>query len=171
LHDGTSPPEVRTRRQYLRAIAVGPFTTTGTTVATGTMTAATMRRSAGSRGSTHRHNLAPDPTGSYALDRGTTSGLLVHDQNDVGILGSLPSHVDRALLASWARHVSPPHDALVHALVDAIPAPPDGTRSPIEATTKQALAAVVRQFYRDHPEAIANQASGTVIPPTVGNHR
>jgi hypothetical protein len=23
----------------------------------------------------------------------------------------------------------------------------------------------------DHPEAIANQASGAVIPPTVGNHR
>jgi coproporphyrinogen III oxidase len=35
------------------------------------------------------------------LDRGTTSGLLVHDQNDVGILGSLPSQIDRALLASW----------------------------------------------------------------------
>jgi coproporphyrinogen III oxidase len=105
------------------------------------------------------------------LDRGTTSGLLVHDQNDVGILGSLPSHVDRALLASWSGQVSPPHDVLVQALVDAIPATPDGTPSPIEDTTKQALAAVVRRFYRDHPEAIASQASGTVIPPTVGNHR
>ncbi len=105
------------------------------------------------------------------LDRGTTSGLLVHDQNDVGILGSLPSHVDRALLTSWARQVSPPHDVLVHALVDAIPATSGGTPSPIEETTKQALAAVVRQFYREHPEAIASQASGSVIPPTVGNHR
>ena len=35
------------------------------------------------------------------LDRGTTSGLLVHGDNDVGILGSLPSRVDRSLLASW----------------------------------------------------------------------
>jgi coproporphyrinogen III oxidase len=35
------------------------------------------------------------------LDRGTTSGLMVHDQNDLGIMGSLPSRVDRALLASW----------------------------------------------------------------------
>jgi coproporphyrinogen III oxidase len=105
------------------------------------------------------------------LDRGTTSGLLVHDQNDVGILGSLPSHVDRALLASWASRVPPPQDALVRALVDAIPAATDGRRSPIEATTKQALAAVVRQFYRAHPEAIALQAAGDVIPPTVDNHR
>ena len=35
------------------------------------------------------------------LDRGTTSGLLVHDQNDLGIMGSLPARVDRDLLASW----------------------------------------------------------------------
>jgi coproporphyrinogen III oxidase len=105
------------------------------------------------------------------LDRGTTSGLLVHDQNDVGILGSLPSHVDRALLASWASRVPPPQDALVRSLVDAIPEPTEGRRSPIEAATKQALAAVVREFYRAHPEAIALQAAGDVIPPTVDNHR
>ena len=39
------------------------------------------------------------------LDRGTTSGLLVHGDNDVGILGSLPSRVDRSLLASWRTRV------------------------------------------------------------------
>ncbi len=105
------------------------------------------------------------------LDRGTTSGLLVHDQNDVGILGSLPSHVDRAQLAAWAGRVEPPVDALVHALVDVLPAPPDGGPSPVEAPTKQALAAVVRQFYRAHPEALALQAAGNVTPPTVSNHR
>ena len=105
------------------------------------------------------------------LDRGTTSGLLVHDQNDVGILGSLPSHIDRALLASWASRVPPPQDALVHALVDAIPPVAGGAPAPIEATTKQALAGVVRQFYRAHPEAMALQSSGDVIPGTVDNHR
>jgi len=105
------------------------------------------------------------------LDRGTTSGLLVHDQNDVGILGSLPSHVDRALLASWASLVAPPIDALVRALVAALPETAEGAPSPVEADTKRALAAVVRQFYREHPEAIALQASGGIIPPTVGNHR
>ena len=105
------------------------------------------------------------------LDRGTTSGLLVHDQNDVGILGSLPSHVDRALFASWANRVAPPQDALVRALVDAIPAAVGGAPSPIEPATKLALAAVVRQFYRAHPEALALQASGGVVPGTVANHR
>jgi coproporphyrinogen III oxidase len=104
------------------------------------------------------------------LDRGTTSGLLVHDQNDVGILGSLPSHVDRALLASWSARVTPPHDTLVRALVEALPASA-GAPSPVEAETKQALAAVVRAFYRAHPEAVAMQAAGNVIPPTVSNHR
>lgn len=102
------------------------------------------------------------------LDRGTTSGLLVHDQNDVGILGSLPSHVDRDLLAAWARKVEPPRDALVDAIVAALP---DGAPSPVDAATKQALAGVVRAFYRAHPEAIAMQAQGNVIPPTVSNHR
>jgi coproporphyrinogen III oxidase len=105
------------------------------------------------------------------LDRGTTSGLLVHDQNDVGILGSLPSHIDRGLFASWAKRVAPPQDALVRALVDAIPATAGGAPSPIEPATKQALAAVIRQFYRAHPEALALQASGVVVPATVANHR
>ncbi|HET9621584.1 MAG TPA: coproporphyrinogen III oxidase [Kofleriaceae bacterium] len=105
------------------------------------------------------------------LDRGTTSGLLVHDQNDVGILGSLPSHIDRGLLASWAAKVTPPVDGLVRALVDAIPAAAGDAPSPVDAATKQALAGVVRGFYRAHPEAIAMQAQGNVIPPTVKNHR
>jgi coproporphyrinogen III oxidase len=105
------------------------------------------------------------------LDRGTTSGLLVHDQNDVGILGSLPSHIDRALLASWARRVAPPIDGLVRDLVAAIPVAADGAPSPVDPVTKQALAGVVRAFYRAHPEALALQAAGNVIPPTVANHR
>lgn len=100
------------------------------------------------------------------LDRGTTSGLLVHDQNDVGILGSLPSRIDRALLASWATRVPAPIDALIRALVEVIP--DDGA---IDEPTKARLAAAVRAFHRGHPEALALQASGGIIPPTVANHR
>ncbi|MEM7158311.1 MAG: coproporphyrinogen III oxidase [Myxococcota bacterium] len=102
------------------------------------------------------------------LDRGTTSGLLVHDQNDVGILGSLPSHVDRDLLASWRDRLQSPQDGLLDALVAAL-----GSRSPapVDLDTKRALARVVREHYRAHPEALSMQASGTVIPPTVANHR
>lgn len=100
------------------------------------------------------------------LDRGTTSGLLVHDQNDLGILGSLPARVDRDLLASWASAVPDVQRPLVQGLADALPG--DGA---VEDPVKQRLAHVVRAFYRAHPEALALQASGDVVPPTVANHR
>lgn len=99
------------------------------------------------------------------LDRGTTSGLLVHDQNDIGILGSLPSHVDRALLASWRARVPAPVDALMDALLVALPT------DHVDDEAKRHLAAAVRQFYTAHPEALALQARGDVLPPTVANHR
>jgi coproporphyrinogen III oxidase len=101
------------------------------------------------------------------LDRGTTSGLLVHDQNDVGILGSLPGHVDRDLLASWATRVEAPQDALVRALVEALP---DANPCPVDDATRQGLAAVLREHYCAYPEALELQASGNSIPPTVSNH-
>lgn len=101
------------------------------------------------------------------LDRGTTSGLLIHDQNDEGILGSLPSHVDRALLASWEGRVPAPQDALVRALVAALP---ERSPAPVDGPVRRALAAVIRAHYRAHPEALELQARGDVVPPTVDNH-
>jgi coproporphyrinogen III oxidase len=101
------------------------------------------------------------------LDRGTTSGLLVHDQNDVGVLGSLPSHIDKVLLASWKNRLQAPQDLLLQAILDALP---DATPCPVEDDTKQALADVVRRHYRAHPEALAMQASGDIIPHTVAHH-
>jgi coproporphyrinogen III oxidase len=102
------------------------------------------------------------------LDRGTTSGLLVHDQNDVGIMGSLPARVDRALLASWADRLAPPQDALVRGLAQCLPA---SEPAPVDEAAKRRLAALVRQHYRRHPEALDMQAAGNVKPPTVDNHR
>lgn len=99
------------------------------------------------------------------LDRGTTSGLLVHDQNDVGILGSLPSHVNRELLASWRARVPAPVDQLVERILAALPT------DAVDDSAKRALAVTVREFYRAHPEALELQARGDVIPPTVANHR
>ena len=87
------------------------------------------------------------------LDRGTTSGLLVHDQNDLGTMGSLPSVVDRSLLASWEAKVPKPQDELVRALVAAMP----DDRVTDEVRVK--LAAIVRAHYRKHPEAIHLQAA------------
>ncbi len=101
------------------------------------------------------------------LDRGTTSGLLVHDQNDVGILGSLPARVDRELLASWAERAPAPQGELVRGLVAALPA---GQPCEVTDEVRAALARVVREHYRAHPEALALQASADVKPPTVDNH-
>ena len=105
-----------------------------------------------------------------SLDRGTTSGLLVHDQNDIGIMGSLPSQVDAALLQSWAAKVPAPQDELVQGLVEALCPGRTPGLAQVDAEAKQRLAQVVRQHYRTHPEALALQAAGDVVPPTVANH-
>ncbi len=102
------------------------------------------------------------------LDRGTTTGLLVHNQNDVGIMGSLPAYVDRNLLQSWVDKMPAPQDKLLQALVDALP---QTSPALVDEKVKQQLAKVVRSHYQHHPQAIAMQASGHSIPPTVMNHR
>jgi len=102
------------------------------------------------------------------LDRGTTSGLLVHNQNDVGILGSLPARVDRDLLHAWSARLPSPQNDLLSALITALS---EGSPSLIDETVKMKLADVVRDHYTAHPQALALQASGDVSPPTVQNHR
>jgi coproporphyrinogen III oxidase len=89
-------------------------------------------------------------------------------QNDLGIMGSLPSHVDRELLRSWAARVEPPQDVLVQRLADTLP---DAGPSLVGDEAKLALARGVREFYRQHPRALDLQASGNVAVPTVRNHQ
>lgn len=102
------------------------------------------------------------------LDRGTTSGLLVHDQNDVGIMGSLPAFVDRALLASWRPRLPLLQQVLLDAILAALP---EGEPCHVDEPARARLAVALREFYRDHPEALELQARGDVVPPTVDNHR
>lgn len=102
------------------------------------------------------------------LDRGTTSGLLVHKQNDVGIMGSIPSHVNRDILASWVEKMPKPQDILLKALVKALP---NEMPTPVEENTKKELAKAVRRHYKKYPEALSMQASGEIIPATVDNHK
>ncbi len=101
------------------------------------------------------------------LDRGTTSGLLVHDQNDIGILASLPSHVNRTLLRSWISRMESPQDVLLNNMIACLA---EKEVSPVADDTKQALANCVRKHYQAHPEALDMQASGNTVPPTVKNH-
>jgi len=102
------------------------------------------------------------------LDRGTTTGLLIHNQNDVGIMGSIPSHVNPALLTSWVALMSKPQDLLVQAIIEVLP---KETPAFVDAEVKQRLANVVREHYNYYPKALAMQASGGVIPNTVENHK
>jgi coproporphyrinogen III oxidase len=102
------------------------------------------------------------------LDRGTTSGLLVHNQNDIGILGSIPRYVSKSLLAFWKAQVQTPQDELVDALVAALG---EGDKVLVDEAVKQRLADAVRTHYKAYPEALSLQASGDIIPPTVDNHK
>jgi len=92
------------------------------------------------------------------LDRGTTSGLMVHDQNDLGVMGSLPSWVDRALLASWEPRMQKPQDELLRAVVGALAPARDERGSQVTDEVRLALAKLVRGHYSAHPEAVELQA-------------
>lgn len=102
------------------------------------------------------------------LDRGTTSGLLIHDQNDVGIMGSLPSYIDNTLLQSWVGKLNGVQNDLLQSIVDTLGT---GEKVIVDEKMKSALAKVVRKHYQQHPHALALQACGEIIPPTVNNHR
>lgn len=101
------------------------------------------------------------------LDRGTTSGLLVHSNNDVGVLGSLPSHVDPVLLARWRGAMPAPQEQLLDALIAALS---PGCPSPVTEDAKRRLAQACRRHYQRFPSALELQARGSVLPPTVANH-
>ncbi|MDX8412794.1 MAG: coproporphyrinogen III oxidase [Mariprofundales bacterium] len=101
------------------------------------------------------------------LDRGTTTGLLIHNQNDLGIMGSLPAYVDRTLLTSWVKRLPHPQNILLQTLIAVLP-----TSQPalVDNASKIKLADAVRRHYTTHPEAIAMQASGEITTSTVNNH-
>lgn len=102
------------------------------------------------------------------LDRGTTSGLLVHDQNDVGTLGSIPSHVNKDKLKEWVSKLSYPQNELLEKLI-AVLAP--SNPSPVTEDVKKALAQEIRSFYKTYPEALELQAKGFVRTDSVDNHQ
>ena len=102
------------------------------------------------------------------LDRGTTSGLLTHSNNDIGILGSLPRVIDKNLLTRWLPDLPELQQPLLQALIDCLPNTP---LVEINDDIKCQLANAVRSFYQQTPEAIDLQAKGNVVPPTVQNHK
>lgn len=101
------------------------------------------------------------------LDRGTTAGLLVHNQNDIGILGSLPPKIDKSLLSSWRSRMPVPQGRLLDRILAVFPETGICT---VDDGIKQQLASVVRKHYQQYPEALDFQASGDSTPPTIDNH-
>jgi coproporphyrinogen III oxidase len=99
------------------------------------------------------------------LDRGTTSGLLIHNQNDVGIMGSLPKFVNKKLLQSWLENMKTTQRELLENIIDCLK-----DNGIVDIITKEKLAQVVRNHYKKYPDALKYQASGNTIPSTVNNH-
>ena len=110
------------------------------------------------------------------LDRGTTSGLLIHNQNDVGILGSLPSHVNVTLLKDWVEKMPASHRPLLSDLIRILHKgkmtwQEDAEVVLVSDELKKELAQAVREHYEKYPANLRLQAAGKVIPPTVSNHQ
>lgn len=100
------------------------------------------------------------------LDRGTTSGLLIHNQNDIGIMGSLPAFINKPLLSSWEKKVTSPQNELIRNIVSVI-----NNDGRVDSATKEKLAQEVRAHYKKYPQALQTQASGNTVPNTVSNHK
>jgi coproporphyrinogen III oxidase len=76
--------------------------------------------------------------------------------------------VDKSLLESWIGRLNSIQNDLLQGIVDVLG---EGDTILVDETIKSNLAKVVREHYKQHPQAIALQASGDHIPSTVNNHR
>ena len=101
------------------------------------------------------------------LDRGTVSGILVHDENDLGILGSLPTYIDRSLLLSWLNKIPESQRPLLNSIIACLS---EARKCLIDSATKLAIAKALRAFYKSFPSAMALLARGPVVPKTTLNH-
>ena len=89
------------------------------------------------------------------LDRGTSTGLLAHEENDLGILGSLPAIINKNLLSSWIPILLEPQDLLLERVVKLMP---NVAEVKVDADLKIKIADVIRKFYLEFPSALKNQA-------------
>lgn len=111
-----------------------------------------------------------------SLDRGTISGLMVHNENDEGIMGSLPGVINLSLLLSWLPLVVADQQPLLKSIAEVLESyvVSEEADTKVVHVSKEArleLASIVRQHYRDNPAALEHLARGDKLPPTVENHR
>lgn len=79
------------------------------------------------------------------LDKGTTAGLLIHNQNDVGTLGSLPSHINLSLLKRWAAASDAKLNDLLLRLIAVFPEADVGE---VTGERKAEIAIALREHYK-----------------------
>ncbi|MGB5444502.1 MAG: coproporphyrinogen III oxidase [Psychromonas sp.] len=82
------------------------------------------------------------------LDKGTIAGLLVHNQNDIGTLGSLPSHINKVLLASWRDEAPVPQNKLITRILKILP---EQNICLISESLKLQIAEQIRAHYQQYP--------------------
>lgn len=82
------------------------------------------------------------------LDKGTTAGLLIHNQNDTGTLGSLPARINRVLLASWVDKTPAPQDKLIKRFLRLLP---EQDICLISTSLKAQIAEQIREHYQVFP--------------------
>lgn len=82
------------------------------------------------------------------LDRGTVKSLLEHDQNDIGILSSLPSPINRNILSSWVEKMPAPQDLLLKQILKILP---NAVPTPVDEKCKRLLANAIRKHYKKYP--------------------
>ena len=100
------------------------------------------------------------------LDAGTVSGLLVHNENDLGILASLPTKINIKLLDSWLILQKNTQDILLENICECIKE--DGI---INDDIKIKIANIIREFYKKYPEAVSFLASSFKKTSVISNHK
>jgi len=73
---------------------------------------------------------------------------LIHSQNDIGTLGSLPSHINRKLLKKWIEVTPKPQDNLIKRLLTVIG---EQNECLISSQVKAKIAQQVREHYTEYP--------------------
>ena len=90
------------------------------------------------------------------LDRGTTAGILIHTDNDLGILSSLPKHVDCQLLQKWQSSMPVPQCHLLNSIITILSK--EGVAD-IDDAVKIQLAGCLRHHYRKFPQVLGEGAA------------
>jgi len=90
------------------------------------------------------------------LDKGTTAGLLANNENDLGVMASIPKKVNATLLQSWVSKLPYPQNELLESLINCLD---NDNIATINDKEKLKFTSIIREFYSKYPEALSLQAN------------